>query len=71
MGKFSLNKIANLNHKITLANSFTIFMRPSIRRQSLSYESFGGLLNQMNIKRLRKLEGLDLGKQPIILSLYF
>ena len=43
MGKFSLNQIPTLNHKFTIANSFIILIRPSIRRQSLSYESFGGL----------------------------
>ena len=37
MGKFSLNQIPTLNHKFTIANSF-ILIRPSIRRQSLSYE---------------------------------
>ena len=41
MGKFSLNQIPTLNHKF-IANSF-ILIRPSIRWQSLSYESFGGL----------------------------
>ena len=39
--KFSLNQIPMLNHKFTIANSFIILIRPSIRRQSLSYESFG------------------------------
>ena len=43
MGKFSLNQIPMLNHTFTVANSFIILIRPSIRRQSLSYESFGGL----------------------------
>ena len=43
MGKFLLNQIPTLNHKFTIANSFIILIRPSIRQQSLSYESFGGL----------------------------
>ena len=43
MGKFSLNQIPTLNHKFTIANSFIILIRPSIRRQSLNYESFGSL----------------------------
>ena len=43
MGKFSLNQIPTLNRKFTIANSFIILIRPSIRRQSLSYESFGSL----------------------------
>ena len=43
MGKLSLNQIPTLNHDITIANSFIILIRPSIRRHSLSYESFGGL----------------------------
>ena len=43
MGKFSLNQIPTLNHKFTIANSFIILIQPSIRRQSLSYESFGSL----------------------------
>ena len=43
MGKFSLNQIPTLNHKFTIVNSFIIFIRPSIRRQSFSHESFGGL----------------------------
>ena len=44
MTKFSLNQIPTLNHKFTIANSFIILIRPSIRRQSLSCESFGGFL---------------------------
>ena len=43
MVKFSLNQIPTLNHKFTIANSFIILIWSSIRRQSLSYESFGGL----------------------------
>ena len=43
MGKFSLNQIPTLNHKLTIVNSFIIFIRPSIRQQSFSYGSFGGL----------------------------
>ena len=43
MGKFSSNQIPTLNRKFTIANSFIILIRPSIRRQNLSYESFGGL----------------------------
>ena len=43
MGKFSLNQIPTLNQTFTVVNSFIILIRPSIRRQSLSYESFGGL----------------------------
>ena len=43
IGKFSLNQIPTLNHKFTIVNSFIIFIRPSIRRQTFSYESFGGL----------------------------
>ena len=43
IGKFSLNQMATLNHKFTIANFFIILIRPSIRRQRLSYESFGGL----------------------------
>ena len=43
MGKFSLNQIPTLNHKFAIANSFIILIRPSIRRQSLGYESFGSL----------------------------
>ena len=40
MGKFSLNQIPMLNHNFTIANSFIILIQPSIRRQSLSFESF-------------------------------
>ena len=42
MGKFSLPQIPTLNHKF-IANSFIILIRPSIRWQSLNYESFGDL----------------------------
>ena len=42
MGKFSLNQIPTLNHRFPIANSFIILIRPTIRRESLSYESFGG-----------------------------
>ena len=41
MGESSLNQIATLN---SIANSFIILIRSSIRRQILSYEYFGGLL---------------------------
>ena len=45
MGKFSLNQIPTINHKFVIVNSFIIvFIQLSIRRKSLSYESFGGLL---------------------------
>ena len=44
MAKFSLNQIPRLNHKFTIANFFIILIRQSIRRQSLNYASFGGLL---------------------------
>ena len=47
MGKLSLNQIPTLNHKFTIANSFIILIRPIIRRQSLSYESFGGLFDML------------------------
>ena len=43
IGKFSLNQMATLNRKFTIANFFIILIRPSIRLQRLSYESFGGL----------------------------
>ena len=42
MGKFALNQIPKLNHKFAIANFFIILIRPSIRRQSVSYEPFGG-----------------------------
>ena len=47
MGKLSLNQIPTLNHKFTIANFFIILIRPIIRRQSLSYESFGGLFDML------------------------
>ena len=43
MGKSSLNQNPTLNHKFAIVNSFIIFIRPSIRRHSFSYESFAGL----------------------------
>ena len=43
IGKFSLNQMATLNRKFTIANFFIILIRPSIRLQRLSYESFGSL----------------------------
>ena len=43
MGKFSLNQIPTLNYKFTIANSFIILIRSSIRSQSLSNEYFEGL----------------------------
>ena len=54
MGKFLLNQIQTLNHKFTIANSFVILSRPSIRQQSLSYESFGGLFYMLGHYEIMK-----------------